>query len=288
MNRRKLMWGGLAAVVVLGVLVGGGLWWYLSDDAPDEVSLDAAVGQVDGSTDGSPTEEPTEAATSPPDEAEPTEAGGDGSAPTEGATDGGAAPDEGDAPEPSPVGVEGAWTVDTSVGEFSFQDSTGTFVGFRVKEELAGIGSTEAVGRTPVVSGTLVIEGSLLTEVTIEADLSQLTTDRSQRDAAARRALDTNQFPLATFTLTEPVDLGDAAATGEPVSVTATGDLTVHGVTQSVAFPLEAQLVSDLIVVVGSLNVVFADFGVSVPTAPIVASAEDNGPIELQLFFSRA
>ena len=30
-----------------------------------------------------------------------------------------------------------------------------------------------------------------------------------------------------------------------------------------------------------------ATYGVSVPSAPIVVSAEDNGPIELQLFFTR-
>jgi len=46
------------------------------------------------------------------------------------------------------------WAVDTTVGEFSYEDSTGTFVGFRVDEELSGLGSTTAVGRTPDVSGT--------------------------------------------------------------------------------------------------------------------------------------
>ena len=54
--------------------------------------------------------------------------------------------------------IAGTWTVDTSVGEFSYEDSTGTFVGFRVDEELAGLGSTTAVGRTPAVSGTVTIE----------------------------------------------------------------------------------------------------------------------------------
>ena len=52
--------------------------------------------------------------------------------------------------------------------------------------------------------------------------------------------------------------------------------------------PLEAQLVGDNIVVVGSLDIVFADYGVSVPSAPVVLSAEDEGVLELQLFFSRA
>jgi len=33
---------------------------------------------------------------------------------------------------------------------------------------------------------------------------------------------------------------------------------------------------------------VFSDFGVEVPTAPIVVSVEDNGLIEVQLFLTPA
>jgi len=59
-------------------------------------------------------------------------------------------------------------------------------------------------------------------------------------------------------------------------------------VTTPVTIPLDAQVVGENIVVVGSLDVVFADYGVSVPSAPVVVSAEDEGVIELQLFFSQA
>ena len=72
------------------------------------------------------------------------------------------------------------------------------------------------------------------------------------------------------------------------MSVAAIGELTIHGVTTPVTIPLEAQLVGDNIVVVGSLDIVFADYGVSVPSAPVVLSAEDEGVVELQLFFSQA
>ena len=182
----------------------------------------------------------------------------------------------------------GTWSVDTSIGEFSYEDSTGTFVGFRVEEELRNIGSTTAVGRTPEVTGTLTIDGTTVTAVTIEADMSAITTNESRRDDRVQDALETGEFPTATFVLTEPIELGADAAGGETISVTATGDLTIHGVTTSVSIPLEAQLVGDNIVVVGSLDIVFADYGVSVPSAPVVLSAEDEGVLELQLFFSQA
>ncbi len=248
------------AVVVIGI--GAFLWWFFRDDAPDSVSLGAAAAQVQEAdtqagavTTDSPTTE-TAAATAAADSAA--------------------------------SGVAGTWSVDTSIGEFSYEDSTGTFVGFRVEEELTGIGSTTAVGRTPEVGGTLTIEGTTVTAVTIEADMTAITTNESRRDDKVQSALGTGEFPTATFVLTEPIELGDAAASGESVSVDATGELTIHGVTTPVTLPLEAQLVGDNIVVVGSLDIVFADYGVSVPSAPVVLSAEDEGVLELQLFFSTA
>jgi polyisoprenoid-binding protein YceI len=186
------------------------------------------------------------------------------------------------------TGLAGTWSVDTSIGEFNYEDSTGTFVGFRVEEELTGIGSTTAVGRTPEISGTLTIEGTTVTAVTIEADMTAITTNESRRDDKVQSALDTGEFPTATFVLTEPIELGDAANSGESVSVAAVGELTIRGVTTPATIPLEAQLVGDNIVVVGSLDIVFADYGVSVPSAPVVLSAEDEGVVELQLFFSAA
>jgi polyisoprenoid-binding protein YceI len=189
--------------------------------------------------------------------------------------------------QPAATGVAGTWSVDTSVGEFSYEDSTGTFVGFRVEEELSGIGSTTAVGRTPEVTGTLEIDGTTVTAVTIEADMTAITTNESRRDDKVQSALATGEFPTATFVLTEPIELGADAADGQAVSATATGELTIHGVTKTVTIPIEAQLVDDNIVVVGSLDVVFADYGVSVPSAPIVVSAEDDGVVELQLFFTQ-
>jgi polyisoprenoid-binding protein YceI len=264
-TRRRWPWIVLAVALVAGALGAFGVYWFLQDDAPPPPSLAGALGGV--ST--------TAAATAETSAASPvttTASGGAGS--TAAAADPGSA-------------VAGTWLVDTSLGQFSFEDATGSFVGFRVEEELQGIGSTEAVGRTPVVSGAITIDGTTLVATAIEADLSQLTTNDSRRDSRARGALDTDQFPTATFTLTEPVELGEAAATGEPVSVTAAGELTVHGVTRPVSVALEAQLANGVIAVVGSLPIVFEDYGVTVPSAPVVVSAEDNGLVELQLLFSR-
>jgi polyisoprenoid-binding protein YceI len=187
------------------------------------------------------------------------------------------------------TGVDGTWSVDGDSGTFDFSDTaSGTFVGFRVDEELSGIGSATAVGRTPEVAGQITIDGTELAAAIFEADMTAITTNESRRDSRVQSALDTGQHPTSTFVLTEPVDLGEAASSGGAVSVTATGELTIKGVTQTVQIPLQAQLTGDTIVVVGSMDIVFADYGVSVPTAPVVVSADDHGVLEVQLLLTRA
>lgn len=257
-RRRLLIGGGVVAAVIIIAAVG--LWWFLRDDAPDEVNLATATEQLtdDSADDGDDDEAASEAGT---------DAGSDDS---------------------SAAGLSGTWSVDTSLGEFDFESATGSFAGFRVEEELSTIGSTTAVGRTGGVAGTLELDGATLSAAEISADLSQLTTNDSRRDSRARDALNTTEFPLATFVLTAPVEFPAGAENGDAIEVTAAGDLTINGVTQAVEFPLEAQLVDGVIVVVGSLDVVFSDFDVTVPSAPIVLSVEDQGVLELQLLFTRA
>ena len=180
--------------------------------------------------------------------------------------------------------VEGTWIVDPDAGA----DAGGTSAGFRVDEELASIGATTAVGRTTGVDGTLSIDGTSVTAVDITVDMTSLETDDSRRDGRMRSALATDEFPTATFSLTEPIDLGALPEDGETISVTATGDMTIKGVTNDVDVSLDARLVDGTLVVVGSSPVVFADYGVETPTAAIVVSLEDEGTIEFQLFFQKS
>ncbi len=185
------------------------------------------------------------------------------------------------------TGIEGSWVVDTAIG--SFEDFSSTYVGFRIEEELAqGIGKTTAVGRTPVVSGTLEFSSSELLSAEIIADLSQITTDRSWRDDNVYDALDAGNHPNAVFSLVGPITLDDPETEGIEHPILATGELTIKGVTQEVSVELTAQRIGQIITVTGQFPMVFSDFGVEVPTAPIVVSVEDNGLIEVQLFLTPA
>jgi polyisoprenoid-binding protein YceI len=246
-TRRKL---GLIAgsVIALVAIAGFAGWWFLiRDDAPPEASLDAAGETLD-------------------------EAARGGSDTTAAATDG--------------AGIDGTWAVDTSVG--SFDDFSGTWAGYRVDEELASIGSNTAVGRTPNVSGSMTVAGDQVAAVDVEVDVTTLESDSGTRDGALRtRGLETEQFPTATFSLTEPIALPTGAADGEQVTTEATGDLTIHGVTQQVRLGIQAQVTGGTAAVVGQAPVALADFGIEPPTGFSVLSINDQGTFEFQIFFTR-
>lgn len=244
-----------AALIV--VLVGGFLFWFLRDDAPDEVNLEDAAAEVTTTTAGD------SGATDPSDPSDTT------------------------AGASTADGIEGDWTVDNETGEFDYESATGSFVGFRIDEELAGVGATEAVGRTGDVTGGIAIEGTTVTSGSFEVDMTTITTNESRRDDRVQSALSTDQFPTATFELTEPIELGAGAADGETVTATAVGDLTVKGTTKSIEMAIEAKLVDGTVVIVGSTEITFADFNVEVPSAPVVLSVSDTGTLELQLLLTR-
>lgn len=186
-----------------------------------------------------------------------------------------------------PDGLDGTWTVDTTIG--SFGDFSSTFVGYRVDETFADNRANTAVGRTPAVSGSLVLSGASITSVEIIADMTRLLSDDDRRDGRLRdQAIETERFPESTFRLSGPIDLGVAPADGETIDATATGELTLHGVTRTVTIPVEARLAGDVATVTGSIEVLFADYDIERPTSFLVLSIEDHGIMEFQLHFRRS
>jgi polyisoprenoid-binding protein YceI len=199
-----------------------------------------------------------------------------------------------ESPAPSQAGtgsLDGTWTVDPTIGSFDYAagDFSGSWVGYRVQEELVGVGGVEAVGRTPDVSGSISLSGTTLTAAQLEADLTTLRSDQSMRDGQlGGQGIQTDQFPTATFVLTQPIELDSLPAENEPIQVTAVGDLTLHGVTQEVSIPLAAVRAGDVIGVAGSLTFAWEDFGMERPSSMRVVSLADDVTMELQVFFRQA
>jgi len=163
--------------------------------------------------------------------------------------------------------VSGDWSI-----------GAGSTAGYRLDEVLNGTDVT-VVGTTDEVSGTVTVDGDTVTAATVTVDVASIATDSGNRDQYFRNvALETERFPTATFTLAEPIDAA-VPADGQVETVQATGDLTMHGVTQRVTVDLQAALSGDGVQVSGSVPVSFSDYGVEAPSLGFV-EVEDSGTVE--------
>ena len=163
-----------------------------------------------------------------------------------------------------------------------------SFVGYRVLEVLAGIDNT-ATGRTSDVEGSFSITDTTVSEVSVTADLSTLKSDRYRRDQRIKTlGLESEQFPEATFVLTEPIELAAIPKAGKTVTANAVGDFTLHGVTRSVEIDLEGRWDGRDIQVVGNLPITFGDYGMETPSIAGLVTVRDDGAMELQLFFRKS
>ena len=179
------------------------------------------------------------------------------------------------------------WSIDTQSGSFS--DFTSTFAGYRMKEELGGIGAHTAVGRTPNVDGSLTIDGTSITAMKVTVDMTTLTSDDHRRDMSIHeRGLETDRFPTATFELTQPIDVGSVPTAGKELNLEATGNLTLHGVTKQVTVPIKAQWTGSRIEAVASFPVALADYDITPPVGFLVLSLADQGQVEMHLLFEKS
>ncbi len=191
--------------------------------------------------------------------------------------------------EDAPVGaaesdVTGVWTVRTDLVAFDGEAGEGSWVGYRIDEELATVGAFTAVGRTPDVTGSVRIEGDEVVEAVVEADLATLRSDSGNRDGQVRRVIGDR---AAVFTLAGPLAFDGVPAEGATVVVDAPGRLRIGTVERDVVVTLAASLDGDVLVLRGTTDVVLAEFDVAVPRAAIVLSVADVATVELQLLLIR-
>lgn len=256
MNHRsmkiRLLAGGFLAGV-LAIVAVGAWYFFIRDDAPPPVSLEAAI---QAASSGSPSSGSTP-----------------GTSPSTGS--GGTTTNDG-----RPTGLAGTWNL-VAGGQ--------SFAGYRVQEELATIGATTAVGRTTALTGSLQFDGTQITAVEVTADLTRLTSDSSLRDGQLRnQGIETSRFPTATFRLTSPITVGQVPAEGETIKQTIKGELTLHGVTRAIEMQVEGVLKDGRVIVVGSTVIQFADYNITAPRAASVLSIDNKAIMELQLIFQRA
>jgi polyisoprenoid-binding protein YceI len=179
--------------------------------------------------------------------------------------------------------VAGTWTVVAN-----------SLAGYRVRERLASLSAeSDAVGRTSDVTGSIMVENdgttTTLTGGTLTVDTTTITSDEDRRDNRLRsEGLQTDSYPTAQFTITQPVDIPAAAVSGTATDLTLVGDLTLHGVTRSVSIPAQARLVDGTIQVAGSISFPLSDFEIVAPNiGGLIISIADAGALEFAVNFTK-
>jgi polyisoprenoid-binding protein YceI len=179
--------------------------------------------------------------------------------------------------------VAGTWTVVAN-----------SLAGYRVRERLASLSAeSDAVGRTSDVTGSITVENdgttTTLTGGTLTVDTTTITSDEHRRDNRLRsEGLQTDSYPTAQFTITQPVDIPAAAVSGTATDLTLVGDLTLHGVTRSVSIPAQARLVDGTIQVAGSISFPLSDFEIVAPNiGGLIISIADAGALEFAVNFTK-
>ena len=168
----------------------------------------------------------------------------------------------------------------------TWEITSGSLVGYRVKEQFAGQTSThEAVARTGDVAGQVTItqNGSSyeMTSAKVTVQLANLASVDSvagynvrNRDGIVQRSLSVSSYPTATFEAAN-VALPAGVESGQQVDVTVPGQLTVHGVTKSVTATLQLRVTGNTAQIAGSIAAKMTDFGVNPPQVPFTVVQPD-------------
>jgi polyisoprenoid-binding protein YceI len=187
------------------------------------------------------------------------------------------------ASSPAAAGVSSA----TSVAG-TWNTTSGSVVGYRVKEVLFGQNHT-AVGRTSSVTGHITISGTTATAAAFTVQMATIKSDESERDVQFRgRIMDTAAYPTGTLKLIRPIPLGPLPAVGVVKSYTVTADLTLHGHTRAVTFPLSAERTSTEFEVSGSIPILFSNWDIPNPSFTGFVTTQNHGVLEFLLKFARS
>jgi polyisoprenoid-binding protein YceI len=161
---------------------------------------------------------------------------------------------------------------------------TASEASFEVDEVLRGSPFT-VVGTTDQVAGQLALDSSNL-DGTIVINARTLQTDDSSRDRAlANFILDTSSHEYITFAPGDASGMPEAFVPGQVYTFDLTGDLTIKGTTRPATFSVSVTPAADgQLEGTATSTINYADWGVSIPSVPFVASVDQD--VTVQLAFS--
>jgi polyisoprenoid-binding protein YceI len=150
------------------------------------------------------------------------------------------------------------------------------------------IGNQEVVGSTQEVEGELELRlddpQNALVAGNFTVNLPSLTTTQEQRDEWIRdNALESNQYPLATFVATAIQGAPASYTAGEEVSFQLLGDLTVREITLPVTFDVTAALEGETLTGVATTAMQLTDFGFEPPSFAGTLTVANDFIIRIEL-----
>jgi polyisoprenoid-binding protein YceI len=138
------------------------------------------------------------------------------------------------------------------------------------------------IGTTDQVAGEISVDPSNPDNTrvgVIQINARTLTTDNDFRNRAIKNAiLQTDSYEFITFTPTAINGLPEAGTVGQTYTFQIVGDLTIRDVTKQVTFDVTATPVSETRL---EGTVLYADYGITIPSVRSVASVEDEVRLEL-------
>lgn len=263
----------IVTLSILAILLFAGTACGLLEEPPTPSAPLEAVPLEETEAEVAPTETPTP---TEEDEAETTEmeetAGGEVAAESEGTDEVTTGDDttESEGGEPAGSGERHIYTIVAGDSQ----------VRFELDEDLRGQRTT-VVGTSDQVAGEIGFNLSDLTTAeigVIQINARTLTTDNNFRNRAIQNEiLDTGAFEFITFSPTAINGLPATVATGEEISFTIDGELTIRDMTQPVTFDVVATPVSaEELAGMASTTVSREAFGLRIPEVPSVANVEDE------------
>jgi polyisoprenoid-binding protein YceI len=157
---------------------------------------------------------------------------------------------------------------------------------YRVQEELAQVGKTEAVGETQAIIGQFGFneDGLPLPCSRFDVDLRTLRSDQAKRDNFLyQNTLEAEKYPLATFVLRAVEGIEAPLEEGEETTLRLIGDLMLRDITQLVAWEANVTLVDGALSGTAATTFEMSDFGIEPPSVPVVLSLDETIRLEVDL-----
>lgn len=165
------------------------------------------------------------------------------------------------------------------------QSSASYFVG----EKLASLSLPSTAKGTTGIQGTFGLDDDSLPAGTkFTVDLRGLKSDQDRRDQRVQAALQTSQYPDATFVSESVSGVPNPVPEGAEFDLKLTGKLTLHGVTKDVTWDVKAKKQGQAISALATLKINFSDYNITKPDIAGFVSVGDAATIQVSVVATAA